>query len=187
MEDLGKLFLNKDNFDNLTDKEFDWLLENEAEFVLEFNKRLRNRTITVDGRRIKNCSNARKWAIGFFNKRRQIQRQREFDKDVRNGQDTGKIRIVSEGDSWFNYPTKLQEVIDNLFNEFSRKVSGVLSRPADSEDIIPEVEEVIKSSTKISKDMPTLERYRQIRERIGLRREVTTIAPPNFTYELNTH
>lgn len=119
MEDLDNLFINKDNFGNLTDKEFDWLLENEAEFVLEFNKRLRNRTIVVDGRRIKNCSNARKWAIGFFNKRRQVQRQREFDKDVRNGEDIGKVRIVSEGDSWFNYPTKLQEVIDNLFDEFS--------------------------------------------------------------------
>lgn len=119
MENLDKLFLSNENFDNLTDKEFDWLLENEAEFVLGFNKRLRNRTITVDGRRIKNCSNARKWAIGFFNKRRQMQRQREFIKDVVTGEDLGKIRIVSEGDSWFNYPTKLQEVIDNLFKEFS--------------------------------------------------------------------
>ena len=119
LKQMEEMLFKNMNVDNISDEEFDWLLENESDLSTTSNKLCKNKTIVVDGRRIKNNSKARKLPLGPFNKFRQIQRQREFFNDVENGKDLNKIRIVTDGDSWFNYPTKLQEIIDNLFKEFS--------------------------------------------------------------------
>lgn len=99
----------------MTDAEFDWHLENDDVNELAFNKGKKKGHIMLDGRKIANWSKARKGPIGFMNKKRMKQRQDTFWKEVQDNTDKGQIRIVTEGDSWFNYPTKLQEVIDHLF------------------------------------------------------------------------
>jgi len=107
------------DFEKISDKEIDWRLENEELLAIQYNPRLKNKTIIVNGRKIRNSSNARKGFMGLFNKKRQKERQQKFLKNIANGNDIDKIRIITEGDSWFNYPTKLQEVIDHIFNDFS--------------------------------------------------------------------
>lgn len=104
---------------SLTDLEIEWLFENAELKAIESNPQLAKRTIQIDGRVISNKSGARHGILGLLNHNRQVERQTTFQKRVESGQDNGKIRIVSEGDSWFNYPTKLKEVIDHLFDEFS--------------------------------------------------------------------
>jgi hypothetical protein len=45
------------------------------------------------------------------------QRQRAYREKIANGW-TG-LRLVSEGDSWFQYPIVLQDIIDDLFDEYA--------------------------------------------------------------------
>jgi len=103
----------------LTASEIEWYLENEEINAISNNPELKNGTIQIGDRVIRNQSNARKGIIGMLNKKRQLERQKKHQERVESGQDTGKVRIVSEGDSWFNYPTNLSEVIDHLFDECS--------------------------------------------------------------------
>jgi len=107
------------DFDKITDKEIDWRLENEELLAIQYNPSLKYRSVLVNGRKIRNSSNARKGFMGLFNKKRQNERQKKFLENISNGNETNKIRVVSEGDSWFNYPTKLNEVIDHIFQDFS--------------------------------------------------------------------
>src|SRR5690606_30178967 len=115
----------KMNFENLdinqlTDVEIEWIFENFDQADMESVKKSKKRkTITVDGRKILNDSDARNGIIGLLNKKRQVERQQLFHDRVAAGVDRDKIRIVTEGDSWFNYPTKLKDVVDHLFDEFS--------------------------------------------------------------------
>jgi len=44
-------------------------------------------------------------------------RQREYREKIANGWDG--LRLVSEGDSWFQYPILLREIIDDLFQEYA--------------------------------------------------------------------
>ena len=103
----------------ISDEEIDWRIENDDYIALEYDPLLKENTVSVDGRLIRNGSTARKGIIGILNKKCQKERQELFNLRVNSGADNGKIRIVSEGDSWFNYPTKLNEVIDNIFDDFS--------------------------------------------------------------------
>lgn len=61
---------------------------------------------------IPNHSTASKGLIGAFNRRARRKRKKKFDKKIDGGFD-GTI-IVSEGDSWFQYPIRLYDVIDHL-------------------------------------------------------------------------
>lgn len=103
----------------LTQEEIDWIIENEEIVAIENNPKVKNGTITIGNRVIRNRSNAREGIMGMLNKKRQKERQEEYGKRVSSGADNGKIRIVSEGDSWFNYPTKMKETIDHIFDDFS--------------------------------------------------------------------
>lgn len=107
------------DINELSEIEIDWLLENEELLAIEKNNKLKNGYIKIGDRKIRNCSNARNGILGLLNKQKQKERQEKYWDRVANGRDIGKIRVVSEGDSWFNYPTKLPEVIDHIFDDFS--------------------------------------------------------------------
>ena len=62
--------------------------------------------------KILNLSHADDGMLGFLNKRSRRRRQRKYEKKIRRG--FNGIRIVSEGDSWFQYPVFLKDIIDNL-------------------------------------------------------------------------
>ncbi len=59
-----------------------------------------------------NLSEADKGILGSLNKRTRRKRQHKYERKIKNG--FKGIRIVSEGDSWFQYPIFLNDVIDNL-------------------------------------------------------------------------
>jgi endonuclease/exonuclease/phosphatase family metal-dependent hydrolase/S1-C subfamily serine protease len=54
-------------------------------------------------------------ALGMFNGLSRWRRQMRYRRKIRDG--FRGIRIVSEGDSWFQYPWLLEDVIDHLFEE----------------------------------------------------------------------
>jgi N-acetylmuramoyl-L-alanine amidase len=62
--------------------------------------------------KVLNLSTADEGLLGFLNKRSRKRRQRKYEKKIRKG--FNGIRIVSEGDSWFQYPVFLKDIIDNL-------------------------------------------------------------------------
>lgn len=74
---------------------------------------------------------------------------------------------------------------DNLLEIFSKEATDFLSEPIESESIIPKTERLIESFKQAHKLMPTLQRYRELRERMGYESH-EFIAPPNFTYRLET-
>ncbi|NNE54053.1 MAG: hypothetical protein HKN30_16825 [Sulfitobacter sp.] len=53
----------------------------------------------------------------FFNTMSKRRRQKRYRRKMKDGW-TG-LRIVSEGDSWFQYPFLLRDVIDHLFNDYA--------------------------------------------------------------------
>lgn len=53
----------------------------------------------------------------FFNTMSKRRRQKKYHQKIKGGW-TG-LRIVSEGDSWFQYPFLLRDVIDQLFDEYA--------------------------------------------------------------------
>jgi len=64
---------------------------------------------------IPNLSTANEGKIGWFNRRR----RRKLDKRFRKRADDGfnGLTMVSEGDSWFHYPVRLDDVIEHLFED----------------------------------------------------------------------
>lgn len=56
-------------------------------------------------------------AIGFFNGVSRRWRETQYRRRIREGYNG--IRIVSEGDSWFQYPILLDDVIDNLSETYA--------------------------------------------------------------------
>ncbi len=116
---MEKINLTEQETLNLTDKEIEWSLENEAFLAQEYIPKLKYDSIVMNGRPIRNSSHARRGVMGILNRKRQKERQNNFFSNVKDGLDKNKIRIVTEGDSWFNYPTKLPEVIDYLFEDYS--------------------------------------------------------------------
>ncbi len=104
---------------NLNDKEIEWLLESDEFDAINSGEARKLTFININGRKILNHSKARLGIFGLVNKLIQKARQEKFIKNIQSGVDSGKIRIVSEGDSWFNYPTKLKEVIDHIFDQYS--------------------------------------------------------------------
>jgi endonuclease/exonuclease/phosphatase family metal-dependent hydrolase/V8-like Glu-specific endopeptidase/lysophospholipase L1-like esterase len=56
-------------------------------------------------------------AMRFFNAMSKRRRQKKYLRKIKNGW-TG-LRIVSEGDSWFQYPFLLRDVIDQLSEDFA--------------------------------------------------------------------
>jgi len=62
---------------------------------------------------IENRSTASEGIMGAFNRRSRRRRQRLW---TRRAPGFDGVRIVSEGDSWFQYPVRLRDVIDHLFD-----------------------------------------------------------------------
>lgn len=56
-------------------------------------------------------------AMRFFNGMSKRRRQKQYQRKIRNG--WSGLRIVSEGDSWFQYPFLLHDIIDNLSDEYA--------------------------------------------------------------------
>lgn len=56
-------------------------------------------------------------AMRFFNAMSKRRRQKKYLRKIQNGW-TG-LRIVSEGDSWFQYPFLLRDLIDHLFDDYA--------------------------------------------------------------------
>lgn len=56
-------------------------------------------------------------AMRFFNVMSKRRRQKKYLRKIENGW-TG-LRVVSEGDSWFQYPFLLRDVIDQLFDDYA--------------------------------------------------------------------
>lgn len=55
------------------------------------------------------------FALGFANWFMRRRRRRAYERRIRDG--WAGPRIVSEGDSWFQYPTTLQDIIDHLMDD----------------------------------------------------------------------
>ncbi|HEY9038987.1 MAG TPA: trypsin-like peptidase domain-containing protein [Roseovarius sp.] len=53
----------------------------------------------------------------FFNAMSRRRRQRKYHRKIQDG--WSGLRIVSEGDSWFQYPFLLRDVIDQLFDDYA--------------------------------------------------------------------
>lgn len=65
---------------------------------------------------ILNKSNADQGILGFLNRKSRAKRNKKFLKKMRKGfrfNSTNKV-ILAEGDSWFEYPLFIREIIDNL-------------------------------------------------------------------------
>lgn len=56
-------------------------------------------------------------AMRFFNAMSKRRRQKRYQRKIDNG--WSGLRIVSEGDSWFQYPFLLRDVIDQLFDDYA--------------------------------------------------------------------
>jgi len=103
----------------LDDKELGWLLESDEFDAIHAGEARKLSFITIGGRKILNHSKARIGIFGLVNKLIQKSRQEKYNHNIQLEENRGKIRIVSEGDSWFNYPTQLKEVIDQIFDKYS--------------------------------------------------------------------
>ncbi len=55
--------------------------------------------------------------IGIFNSGSRRKRKKRYRKKIESGWDG--VRIVSEGDSWFQYPYKLKDIVDHLFDDYA--------------------------------------------------------------------
>ena len=55
--------------------------------------------------------------MGWFNRADRARRQRRYKRKIRDG--WSGLRFVSEGDSWFQYPFLLHDVIDHLSDEYA--------------------------------------------------------------------
>lgn len=55
--------------------------------------------------------------LGFLNHVYQSRRRRRFERNIRNG-DSRPV-LLSEGDSWFQYPLWLEDVVDQLSTDFN--------------------------------------------------------------------
>jgi len=56
-------------------------------------------------------------AMRFFNAMSRRRRQRRYHRKIQDG--WSGLRVVSEGDSWFQYPFLLRDVIDQLFDDYA--------------------------------------------------------------------
>jgi hypothetical protein len=71
-----------------------------------------NISFKANPEKVLNLSSADDGILGFLNKRSRRKRQKKYNRKIRKG--FKGIRIVSEGDSWFQYPVFLKDIIDHL-------------------------------------------------------------------------
>lgn len=108
LSDLRDMMRNLD----IADEEIAKYLEEDVTAPTAFSPSIRINTKIVDDEGLE--ADVAMRAFNAWAKRR---RQRKYRKKVEKGW-TG-LRIVSEGDSWFQYPFILKDVIDHLFDEYA--------------------------------------------------------------------
>ncbi len=69
-------------------------------------------SLKVKADSVLNNTEADRGFVGFFNARSRRKRKRKFEKRLKRNPDS--LVIISEGDSWFQYPILLKDVIDHL-------------------------------------------------------------------------
>ena len=81
-------------------------------------------SIKVKEESILNNSTADERIIGFLNERSRRSRKRKFERKIKSG-DYEEV-IISEGDSWFQFPVFLKDVIDHLssYEEYAIRSFG---------------------------------------------------------------
>jgi len=109
----------------------DYPLEQLRDYLIEdpenseaFNPALRPNPALVDGVTPLEAD----MFLGIFNSASRKRRQKKCRKKVDGGW-TG-VKIVSEGDSWFQYPVRLDDVIDQLFDRYAIYSLGGAGRPS---------------------------------------------------------
>ncbi|MEL6864721.1 MAG: SGNH/GDSL hydrolase family protein [Bacteroidota bacterium] len=93
---------------DIDDEELSQYLEIDPNSPTAFDVQFR-----AQGGAILNMTKADKGFLGTLNKRSRRKRQRQYRKKIGKRNFSG-IKIVSEGDSWFQYPIFLKDIIDNL-------------------------------------------------------------------------
>lgn len=73
--------------------------------------------ITINHELVEDTDDEGDIALGFLNSISRWRRQRRYRRKIDRGW-TG-LRVVSEGDSWFQYPFLLDDVIDQLFDDYA--------------------------------------------------------------------
>ena len=94
--------------------EDDSVPDEELEPYFEFDETPRPEVFALEDPGIPNLSTAEEGIIGAFNRRSRKRRLREYTRKKEEGFD-GTV-VVSEGDSWFQYPLFLKDVIDHLMD-----------------------------------------------------------------------
>jgi len=81
-------------------------------------------------------------ALSLFNFWDKKRRQRRYRRKIKNG--WSGLKVVSEGDSWFQYPFLLKDVIDQLFDDYAIYSLGgagdLVSEMLDQDEIADAVE-----------------------------------------------
>lgn len=72
-------------------------------------------TLEIPKETVLNRSTALEGAIGFLNTRNRKKREKLYEKRLR--ENPGAIRVISEGDSWFQYPIYVKDIIDWLIED----------------------------------------------------------------------
>ncbi len=76
---------------------------------------------------LKETSNANEGIMGRLNRKSTAKRMRKFKRRIKKIQDTGKRKIIyAEGDSWFQFPLFISDIIDWL-NRFNNKRNIIYS------------------------------------------------------------
>ncbi len=96
-------------------KEVDHLMKLSAEFISEM--------LDIPIELIVNQSSSGSGFIGFLNKINRALRERKYKRKIKK--DPLSTRIVSEGDSWFQYPIYIKDIIDWLIKEDSFAINSL--------------------------------------------------------------
>lgn len=108
-EDLIKQLI--DNPREFTDDQLDQLAKDESFSSKELRSSLL-RLFDIDAEHIRNDSVADKGLLGRWNRKSFMKREKLFWKRIKRG-NISKL-ILAEGDSWFEYPKFISEIIDQL-------------------------------------------------------------------------
>ena len=102
-EDVGSRELSEERLKQLIEQSKD-LVDLSPQFIAN--------TLEIDMDMVHNRAAADVGPIGFLNKYARINRERQYKRKIQKNPDI--LRIVSEGDSWFQFPIYVKDIIDWL-------------------------------------------------------------------------